>query len=328
MTSETQAASDPRPILDDLRSIRLPEDVLERSTLWIALYALKPFLFLALAVAAGQFDALWLSVPLACLALLAAQRHFQTLVHDASHYFYSKSAARNDRLANWLAAGWIGMDVAAYRKVHLKHHAHNGSKDDPEHVSLATVRQEGGLAWMILRYALGMESLRLVAKYFLKADAGKARSAIETQAKSATFKRFFALTHIFGCQLALLALLLAADCWWEYPLWLYLAVSWNPLLSRLRFLAEHPGEDDATVTTLATALENSYFAPQSFNFHCEHHGWPMIPPYRLSRMHRYLRDEARFYDQRGELISGSYIGKLIELAQEPGAYQPTVRQEA
>jgi hypothetical protein len=42
----------------------------------------------------------------------------------------------------------------------------------------------------------------------------------------------------------------------------------------------------------------------------------MVPPYRLRRMHRFLQDEMHFYDRHRELISDSYIGKLLELAHD------------
>ena len=217
----------------------------------------------------------------------------------------------NDRLANWISAGWIGMDVARYRKVHLQHHAHNGSTRDPEHVSFETVRQDGGLARMILRYATMMETARLVRKYFAAPAGGRQKREVST------VERLVGLAHILVCQIVLIATFTFAGVWWAYPLWLYLAVTFNPLLSRLRFLAEHPGEGDMTVTTLAPFLETAYFAPQSFNYHCEHHGWPMVPPYRLARLHQYLREDVRFYDDRGELISPSFIAKLVEQDRAP-----------
>lgn len=295
-----------------LRAIALPPELRERSGLWIALYAAKPHVLIAVALGLLATVSPWFAVPFAMLAMLAAQRHFQTLVHDASHQFFHPQVAMNDRLANWISAGWIGMEVSRYRKVHLQHHAHNGSALDPEHVSFQTVRQDGGLVRMILRYATMMESVRLIRKYFAAPDTGRSRPG-------SPMARLTGLAHIFVCQGALLAAFSLAGAWWGYGLWLYLAVTFNPLLSRLRFLAEHPGEGDATVTTLAPLLETAYFAPQSFNYHCEHHGWPMIPPYRLARLHRYLREESRFYDLRGELISPSFIGKLIEQDRLPAA---------
>ena len=95
-----------------------------------------------------------------------------------------------------------------------------------------------------------------------------------------------------------------------YPLWLYLAVTWSPLLSRLRFLVEHPGDSDLTVTTRSTLLERPLFAPLNFNYHFEHHAWPGVPSYRLKRAHRHLR-EMSFYERHPEFANASFIGSLI-----------------
>jgi fatty acid desaturase len=324
-----EVARGSRAFYSSLTDLKIPDEVRSRSSFWITVYAAKPFVLIALGLAAGHFANGWLALPLMFLTYLAAQRHFQTLVHDASHHFYSRKAKSNDLLANWLAAGWIGVEVNRYRRVHMKHHAYNGSKDDPEHVSFSTVEGQGGLFRMTLRYVLGLETFRLFAKYFLRSDGSGAKRSrgASDEGASTLSARLRGMLHIFGCQAVLLAVNVAAGVWWGYALWLYLTVTWNPFLSRLRFLAEHPGEDDTTVTTLASVLENTYFAPQSFNYHCEHHGWPTIPPYRLRRMHRFLRDEVRFYDKHGELISGSYIGKLLELAHQHQASKQEVTFE-
>ena len=79
---------------------------------------------------------------------------------------------------------------------------------------------------------------------------------------------------MIGAQLAFAAACLARELAALYPLWLYLAVTWSPLLSRLRFLVEHPGDSDLTVTTRSTVLERPLFAPLNFNYHFEHHPGP------------------------------------------------------
>ncbi|MCB2077312.1 MAG: fatty acid desaturase [Novosphingobium sp.] len=280
---------------------------------------------IAFAVASGAAAPFWISLPLSMLLLLAAQRSFQTLVHDSSHFFYSARPKRNDILANWLCAGWIGMEVAAYRKVHLQHHAHNGSAKDPEHTSMTTVRDEGGMAAMIARYVFGMEALRLVRKYFFQPSPAGKRSAGPGKGPLA---KLLGMTHIAVTQVLLLAAMAAAGVWWLYPLWLYLALSWNPLLSRLRFLAEHPGEADATVTTLASWLERAFFAPQNFNYHCEHHGWPLVQPYRLVLVHRHLRDERRFFETRPELVARSFAGTLAAQVCDSRAVEGDLEQGA
>jgi fatty acid desaturase len=288
--------------------VRLPETCAERSLPWILAFGGRPFAWLAgalLLVGSGLPG--WLAWPAAALCLLLAQRHFQTLVHDAAHGFYHPTPRINDLLADWLAAGWIGMTVGNYRRVHLRHHAHNGSADDPEHVSFATVAEAGGLPLMVARYACLLEGLRLVRKYYGgEREPGRAPPS----AKQRQSKRPSAHLHIVGAQLLLGSACLALDLAAVYPLWLYLAVSWSPLLSRLRFLVEHPGESDLTVTTRSAFWERPFFAPLNFNFHFEHHAWPNVPPYRLRQAHRHLQG-AGFYERHPEYANESFVGALV-----------------
>ena len=129
-------------------------------------------------------------------------------------------------------------------------------------------------------------------------------------AKDGQPKQPFPHRHIIGAQLLLGSACLALDLAAVYPLWLYLAVSWSPLLSRLRFLVEHPGESDLTVTTRSTLVERPFFAPLNFNFHFEHHCWPNVPPYRLRQAHRQLRS-AGFYERHPEYANESFVGALV-----------------
>jgi len=285
--------------------LTLPAQLRTRSVLWISIYTAKPFALIALALLPIAMLQPMAWVPVAALLMLAAQRHFQTLVHDGAHGFFHRSRRINDALCNALCAGWVGMSVDRYRAVHMQHHAHNGSLDDPEHVSFKTVENEGGLARMILSYALMLHTARLARKYFSSHRRDRPGRAQSSPAVARSF------VHIAVCQALLLATMMASGVWWAYPLWIYLAVTFNPLLSRLRVLAEHPGDDDTTVTTLAPFVERLYFAPQNFNYHFEHHAWPTIAPYHLAALHAHLV-QGGYFDGRERNLSGSFFRTLLE----------------
>ena len=299
--------------------IRPPAFCSERSALWTLLFGARPFAWMAAALLLAGFGG-WAGWPAAALCLLVAQRHFQTLVHDGSHGLYHRTRPINDQLADWLAAGWIGMTVDNYRRIHLRHHACNGSADDPEHVSFATVAEAGGLPTLVLRYACLSEALRLVRKYY----GGARRSERAPGAADRRSKRPFPHLHIVATQLILVATFLATGRPALYPIWLYLAMSWSPLLSRLRFLVEHPGDNDLTVTTRSSHLERLLFAPLNFNFHFEHHAWPAVPPYRLPRVHRHLR-AIGFYDRHPEHANASFVGSLVRRDRAQGALGEAIR---
>jgi fatty acid desaturase len=81
------------------------------------------------------------------------------------------------------------------------------------------------------------------------------------------------------------------------------------MLSRLRFLVEHPGKDDRTVSTIGPWHEVLLFAPYQFNYHFEHHAWPALPPYRLRDAHREL-GAAGYFERHPEYRIRSYVRAL------------------
>jgi fatty acid desaturase len=283
----------------------------ERSLRWIVSFGALPFMYIAGAVALGRSGLPpALQVVLAFFPVLAAQRTFLTLVHDASHKFYSADRKKNDLAADFLAAGFIGMLVRKYRKIHLAHHAANGSVDDPEFFGYVAVTRVGGWTRFIFRYALCLELASLLRKYHTDQDRylGTARVA----STSVDQPRRFEKLSIFVCQGVLAAVFVfLADAPHLYALWLYVAVTWSPLLSRLRFLAEHPGRGELTLSTRGRWWELVFFAPLNFNFHFEHHVWPSVPPYRLPAIHESLVASG-FFGRHPEFVGESYVQTLSE----------------
>lgn len=287
--------------------LKPPPDVFHRSTARIVWSVATPYLFICAMVLIARFGGMhWAFVLVLAFPLaLASQRCFQTLVHDIAHKLISADLKRNDFLGNALVAGWIGASIQAYRSVHTQHHRFNGSNRDPEHISYAEIKRNGGLFSHNLRYIMGLEATRLVRKYYGRTETGK-RDHSPSKKGVGTSKM-----HIVLCQIALLALFVfAADAWYLYGLWLYLAVTWNPLLSRLRFLVEHPGESDLTVSTDAVFWERLYFAPFGFNYHLEHHLWPNLPPYRLSKAHEYLQHQ-NYFERHPEFRRDGFLSSLF-----------------
>eukprot|EP01031_Cornospumella_fuschlensis_P014944 gene14944-18259_t len=53
-------------------------------------------------------------------------------MHEAAHSTLFRTRWLNDRLTDWLCARVIWVDVARYRKHHIRHHAHTGTDEDPD----------------------------------------------------------------------------------------------------------------------------------------------------------------------------------------------------
>ena len=169
--------------------------------------------------------------------------------------------------------------------------------------------EAGGLLLTILRYALMLEAVRLVRKYYFQSEARERGDGLggEVRKLAAVLGEN---KHIIVCQAALIAAFAAASVPFVYLLWLYVATTWSPLLSRLRFLVEHPGESDLTVTTLAPTYERPFFAPLAFNYHFEHHCWPSVPPYRHKEIHGFLVEKG-FFGRYPQYIGTSFLRTLI-----------------
>lgn len=302
MIKEQYADELPSRLREHIQQEKLypPVELFNYSSFAVVRSLLQPFGLIAMVVIISRLEflhpvaVLIISFPL----LLAAQRCFQTLVHDLSHKLISKDTTRNDLYGNYLAAGWSGASVPAYRAIHMQHHRYNGSIQDPEHISRALIEERGGLLKHCLRYIFGLEALRLINKYYGKQTAKSSKH------------RGHSKIHVLVCQIILAAIFIfVADAWYLYLLWVYLAVTWNPLLSNLRFLVEHPGDSDLTISTPSNLLERAFFAPYGFNFHLEHHLWPNLPPYRLASAHAYLRQEG-YFERHPEFLGTSFVASL------------------
>lgn len=288
----------------EAEQLRPDKAVFSRSSWGIVRFGITPFLYITATIAIARWLT-WHPLFIALLSfpfLLAAQRGFQTLVHDLSHKLYSSDIKINDVLGNYLAAGWTGASVPAYRDIHMQHHKYNGSKLDPEHISFSMIRERGGLLLHCMRYIFGLEALRLINKYYGNKQ--------DDEATKVSPKKRHSKLHIFICQgVLLLVFWQVAQAPYLYALWLYMAVTWNPLLSNLRFLVEHPGESDLTVSTEGNWIERLYFAPFNFNYHLEHHLWPNLPPYRLAQAHDYLLHQG-YFERHPEFLGSGFFSSL------------------
>lgn len=292
----------------------LPDELFRRSVWRIILNSSLPLVMVFAAAALSRWGEIpWvLKVPLQFCLMLAAQRCMQTLVHDSSHKFFSVNTRWNDVVGNLLAAGMIGTKVESYRSTHFQHHKYNGSQEDPEYISPAQISKRGGLKTFMLRYALGLEAPRLFRKYHGEKSGAKVPQAPQVRQAWTTRTLHFVRSrwHIAFDQAILLGFFwFFAGEPYLYFLWLYIALSWSPLLSGLRFLAEHPGNTDRTVTTLAPFWERVYFAPLDFNYHFEHHLFPTLPPYGLRKAHAVLERHGVFRDHP-EFVDTSFIRSL------------------
>jgi fatty acid desaturase len=256
------------------------------------------------------------SVVVALLILGNRQLGLAVLMHDSGHRALFRSAALNRWVGRWLCGAPVFADLDTYAKKHLQHHRDAGSHDDPDlanYVNYAVPR--ASLVRKVLRDLSGRTGIKQLA---LTARFGGWR---------VLWRPLVAHGLLFG------------GAWWAGRPWLYLVwlgawLSTNMLYSRLRNAAEHavvpdlfdPDPRRHTRTTLARWWERLTLAPNHVNYHLEHHLLPSVPPYRLARLHRLLRERG-FYEG-AEIVEG--YGRVIgKLTLSPGASvgpQPAISQ--
>jgi fatty acid desaturase len=239
-------------------------------------------------VAAFRNPLTWL---LAVMLIGSRQLGLAILMHEGAHRCFSRNEARNMALSQWLCAYPIFADTAAYRRYHLKHHAHTQQADDPDlvlsapfPVTKASYRRK---FWRDITGRTGYQQRKAQLLNALGDPASPAR------------RRLHHFRDKLGPQLLVNAVLCTgmalAGVWWAYPLlWLVPLLTWMMVITRIRNIAEHavvPDSDDPlrnTRTTTANLLERAFVAPYYVNYHLEHHLLFYVPCYNLPRLHAIL----------------------------------------
>jgi len=227
-----------------------------------------------------------LTAIIALVLLGGRQLGIAVLMHDCGHRGLFTSARVNRFVGRWLCGAPVFNDLDTYAKKHRLHHLRAGSHEDPD---LGNYKNYAVSKWSFRRKILrdligwtGIRTLYAIARY------GGWRLL---------WRPLIANAAIFG-------VLYSVHRPELYLLWIGAWLTTNMLVSRLRQAAEHAVVPDLydpdprlhTRTTIASWWERLTLAPNSVNFHLEHHLLPAVPPYRLERLHHLLQDRG-FYQQ-------------------------------
>jgi len=271
-------------------------------------------------VGAFSLAALWTN-PLTIFAaiIILGGRHLGlgVLMHECGHGTLFQSRSLNQSIGKWLCAAPVLYRIEDYMKNHLQHHALAGSADDPDlsryghyPVPAASLRRK---IWRDLTGRTTSNfirnSLRLNQVTF--DENGKRRFSA-----SLLWQQFHAqiLTNI-----ALFSILATTGNAWLYSLWVVAYFSVYMVFSRIRNLAEHAVVPDLTSpdpllhtrTTIVRWWEKLSFAPNSVNYHLEHHLLASVPKYRLASFHQALMQKGLLKDADVILGYPTLIRKLV-----------------
>lgn len=255
----------------------------------------------AVIIAAAALFIVWpnpLTYVLAVMIIGARQLGLAILMHEGAHGLLSRNQKLNDFLGDALTGAPVGADLRQYRDYHLKHHKFAQQAEDPDlvlsekfPVSRASMRRK------IIRDLTGQTFFKQRIAPLFSMQSGEVFSGVNGK---------FLIANA-----VLFALCALAGYWWAYfALWIVPLATWNPLVTRLRNIAEHAcvGNDidpwRVARTTLANPIERLFIAPYWVNYHSEHHLFMYVPCYRLKRVHEALAakgETSRMHVARGYL---------------------------
>ena len=229
----------------------------------------------------------------AILVIGARQLGLAVLMHEAAHWRLARSPQVNDRLARWLCASPVGLDLPRYRRRHHQHHRHTRQADDPDLMLAARAPVASRVFWFnVLLDLVGVTACRRLAGW-LDPRAGLA----------ASWSRWRGPLAANGLLLGALALL---GHWQLYVLlWLVPLATWYQVVTRIRDTAEHAlaSEDDDPLRNTRTVdagwLARALVAPYWVNYHLEHHLFVFVPCWKLRRARALL--VAKGYRPRMEM---------------------------
>lgn len=242
---------------------------------------------------------------LAAVAIIGArQLGLAILMHDGAHGILTRHLKLNNFLSQWLCAYPMLAETGAYRRYHLKHHAHTQQAEDPDLILSAPFPiTRKSFRRKMIRDLTGQTGYQQRKAQIMNAWGG----ADLTLAQHLTHY-WRKLGRATAFQLGLFALLALAGHWtFFFTLWLLPMLTWQQAITRIRNIAEHamveandPFRNARTTET--NFLERVFIAPYWVNYHVEHHLMMWVPCYNLPMARRFLI--ANGYGERMESKPG------------------------
>ena len=248
-------------------------------------------------VAIFVFVAVWtnpFTVIIGILLLGGRQLGFGILQHECGHKTLFSTPQLNQLVGDWLVSPPGLSNMNAYMRSHYPHHRLAGTHDDPDlsnyrayPVSRTRLRRK------LLRDITGQTGIRTIR--FIGRNI-RHLNVLDTENRNCTLRGIVA-------NLLMLFVLVSFSEGWLYLMWPAAIIFVQPLVSRIRQIAEHAAVPDLynldarqnTRTVYGSWLSRLMICPHHVNYHLEHHVLPSVPKYNLALMHRLLKDKG-YYD--------------------------------
>lgn len=247
-------------------------------------------------------DSLFVRIP-AWITIGMVIHSLVIFLHESVHGILFKNAFLN-RWVGFLCGVPALISVAAYRAIHLPHHANTRTPEDPDEMLI-----EGMPPWLarigLYFWLLGggpyYVFLHLPIKGFMITDAKTRREMV--------LEYSLILAALAGVTYAAFA---SGRMDLFINLWL-IPAAFALALVNLRGAAEHimcVATDDFTDSRTVTSNRIISFAMNNLNYHLEHHLVPRMPWYNLRRFHALMLDD---YGPAKSHVRKSYVVFLAEV---------------
>jgi fatty acid desaturase len=236
------------------------------------------------------------------VAVIAARQHaLMVMTHEGIHKRLSRHLWFNDFLARFAAGFPVFISLAKWRFIHLYHHQHTHTIDDPDRAIFARyplgnqkfvrllLRDMCGLnVFSTLKYFI---DLPFGMKDFNRRFLGQIREAQYQQiVDMSQFATFWSVVIVGGLWFWGGTLALGFVLYWLVPY-----CTFTQVFFRIRGAIEHGNVPDPrnpykqTRTYFIHPVLSFFLAPKQVNYHLEHHLYPSVPFYNLPLLHGELR---------------------------------------
>ena len=236
------------------------------------------------------------------------------LLHEAAHSMLSKSKKVNDFVGRWFCALPVGVNFEGYVTGHLRHHAYTGTENEPEtdyeKYRISDTRSPK-LYLLLMKDLMGLTALFVFFSY-TKGKDNRVRK--EVSSKLNWLNLCLNMFKLGATQMIILAVIFQFQVFDYILLWIIPAVSPHMFLMRIRGIAEHGLSKQIGVETSRTSegmfytrslltsqseyryqifnwIERILIGSLAVNYHHEHHLFPKVPFYNLTRLHKYISSQ-------------------------------------
>ena len=291
-----------------------------KTSIWCCVASLD-WIVIAAAVVCCLYWPNW-PVWLAAIFVIGNRQHaLAALMHEGVHYRVSERHWLNDVLSDLFAGYPIFIATANYRVFHIAHHRWLDTPRDPEGDFFKAFPKDTNFPQTPLRFTLIL--LRdLVGVWPL--PLGMLMKLIWGLPGQKRY--YFVPIALLHASVATTAYVLGGLHVYVL-LWMVPLFTVFPATFRIRAVTEHHGIAEAgeqrysrtspdvlrTTRSIQGHVGRVLFGPHGLNYHLEHHLYPSVPFYNLSRLSRLLKDDAPV--EIGSRIRSSYwkaIGECLD----------------